>query len=269
MTTTAVGTLPSFLVIGAMRSGSTTLHQALSEHPEIFMSQPKELHFFVAGRNWYRGANWYAGNFAKGQRAHARGESSATYSQYPQFPGVPERAASLLPRAKIVYLVREPVARMRSQFEHDVRRALAGNPVPCWSNISRHGSAEMALLKQSKYLDASSYAMQLDRWLEHYLPDDICVLTSEWLWADPQAALRMVAGFLGVDETWEPPAQLERLNAATRLRRHQRFGNSGLRHSVASRLPESVKQRLVRRVSPPPDLDSILTISADLQALLR
>src|SRR2546423_5079540 len=101
---TLVETLPNFLLIGAMRSGSTTLHASLSTHPEVFMAQPKELHFFVEERNWERGVYWYARRFAAGATAKARGEASVTYTQHPQLAGVARRAASVVPRARLIYL---------------------------------------------------------------------------------------------------------------------------------------------------------------------
>jgi hypothetical protein len=267
--TTLVGTLPNFLLIGAMRAGTTSLHKALSDHPEIFMSQPKELHFFVQDRNWDRGLQWYVHQFAKAADVPARGEASVTYTQFPQLAGVPQRAASVLPSARLVYVVRDPITRMRSHYEHDLRRALAGT-APCgWSRIAAHGSAEGALLGQDKYLDASRYAMQLDQWLEHYPADSICVLTSEWLWEEPRAAMREVFEFLGVDTGFEPAAQLEQLNEATRPRRRSPFANHPMIRGVATRVPRSVKDRLRPREVAVPDLQDLLKISADVKFQLR
>jgi LPS sulfotransferase NodH len=268
MTTTTVATLPSFLLIGAMRAGTTTLHHALAEHPQVFMAEPKELHFFVATRNWSRGVDWYARQFSKGAAATARGEASATYTQSPQVPGVPERAAAVVPGARIVYVVRDPIERMRSHYEHDLRRGLAGDPIRGWERIAAHGSAERALRAEAKYLATSLYAEQLERWLEHYDADQICVLTSEWLWADPQAALREVFSFLGVDASWQPPPRLEQLNSSTRARSYHRFSGRVPR-AITRAVPAPVKRRLVRRVSEPPDLHSTLTISAVLHEELR
>jgi LPS sulfotransferase NodH len=268
-TSTLVGTLPNFLLIGAMRSGSTSLHKALSDHPEIFMSQPKELHFFVETRNWDRGLQWYVHQFAKAAEFPARGEASVTYTQFPQVAGVPARAASVLPTARLIYLVRDPIARMRSQYEHDLRRALAGTAPSGWARIAAHGSAGEALVGQQKYVDASSYAKQLDQWLEYYPADNICVLTSEWLWQDPRAAMREVFAFLGVDTGFEPADQLEHLNEATRPRRRSPLADHPVMNSLARKLPASVKDRLRPREAPVPDLAHLLKISADLDSVLR
>src|SRR3954454_7151346 len=105
-------TRPNFFIVGAMKSGTTTMARALSLHPRVFMSNPKELHYFVAGRNWGRGLEWYEEQFAAANGAVAVGEASVTYTQTPVSPGVAERMARLVPDARIIYLVRHPVERM-------------------------------------------------------------------------------------------------------------------------------------------------------------
>ncbi|MFL6240298.1 MAG: sulfotransferase family protein [Actinomycetes bacterium] len=262
-------TLPNLLVIGAMRAGSTSLHQALSEHPEIFMSQPKELHFFVAERNWRQGVPWYAQQFTKGAHKAVRGEASVTYTQSPQLAGVAGRAASVVPQARLVYVVREPIERMRSQYEHDVRRAVVGTPPAGWSRIGRYGSAGGALLGQPKYVDASSYALQLDQWLEHYPAGRVCVITSEWLWQEPRAAMREVFGFLGVDTSWVPRNDVPHLNRATRFRTRPRAVGHPVLQGVARALPGTVKTRLRRREALQPDLQDMVEISPDVRAELQ
>jgi hypothetical protein len=270
MTATAVATaLPNFLVIGAMRAGSTSLHAALSGHPEIYMTKPKELHFFVAERNWPRGLEWYTRHFTPGANHLARGEASVTYSQFPQFRGVAERAASVVPDARIVYLVRDPLARMRSQYEHDLRRALAGNPPFGWSKIAACGGAAGAFLQQEKYLDASRYASQLDQWTAVYPADRVLVLASEWLWQQPATAFREIAGFLGVDSGWQPE-EAPALNASDRPRRRPVFASVPGINRVGRMLPDSVKSRL-RPTAPsdPAGLDELLAVPDEITARLH
>src|SRR5213078_5271544 len=83
------GALPSLVVIGAQKCGTSGLHYYLSLHPEVSMSRPKELNFFIVERNWPRGTEWYAAHFEP--RANVRGESSPNYTAYPQHQGVAER----------------------------------------------------------------------------------------------------------------------------------------------------------------------------------
>ena len=92
----AGGALPNLVVIGAQKCGTSGLHYHLGLHPEISMSKPKELNFFIEERNWPRGLDWYRAHFDA--RATVRGESSPNYTAYPQHLGVPERMHSVDPR---------------------------------------------------------------------------------------------------------------------------------------------------------------------------
>src|SRR5919106_4193832 len=100
------GALPTFVIIGAQKCGTTALHSYLSRHPEVSMSRPKELDFFVEGANWEKGVDWYRSRFDGA--AKARGESSPNYTAHPMLAGVPERMAELVPDAKLIFMVRDP-----------------------------------------------------------------------------------------------------------------------------------------------------------------
>src|SRR5207244_8421308 len=84
--------LPTFLVIGAMKSGTTSLYRYLQAHPDVFMSEQKELNYFTQGanQNWEKGLAWYQAQFEQAGKARAVGEASTNYTKYPQFQGVPE-----------------------------------------------------------------------------------------------------------------------------------------------------------------------------------
>lgn len=238
MTTLVDTTLPSFFVIGAMRSGTTSLARHLSEHPRVFMARPKELHYFVAERNLPLGEAWYRAHFEAGAGAAQRGEASVTYTQFPRFSGVPGRIAALVPDARLVYLVRDPVERMRSHYEHQVAAFVEHRPI------------EVALLDQPKYLDTSRYAFQLDQYAAHFPRERILVVTTEALAADPGRVLREIYAFLGVED--DEPATAYRLGRTERktapvpaLRALR--GVPGL-PAVAARLGPAVKTRLKGRL---------------------
>jgi hypothetical protein len=95
--------MPNFLVIGAMKGGTTALYRYLQPHPEVFMPPVKALEFFVAEANWRRGAQWYRRQFAgAGSNEVAVGEASNAYTKYPRFMGVPERIAAQIPDVRMV-----------------------------------------------------------------------------------------------------------------------------------------------------------------------
>jgi len=181
--------LPTFIVIGAMKAGTTTIHAWLDEHPDVFMSAEKELDFFVDAWRWPRGLDWYRLQFADAGDAIARGESSPDYTKTHNHPRIPERMASVVPRARLIYLVREPIARMRSMYRHLV---LDG---------TEHRSFEDAVLADDDYLETSRYMRQIRAYLEFYDRDRILVETTERLAADPHETMATVFEHIGVDPT--------------------------------------------------------------------
>src|SRR5687768_14093660 len=97
--------LPTFVIIGAMKCGTTSLHYYLAQHPEICMPQKKETDFFITEINYHRGRGWYESLFAQPAKitAKACGEASPNYAKTWQFRGVPERMHDLLPQARLIY----------------------------------------------------------------------------------------------------------------------------------------------------------------------
>ena len=186
--------LPTFIVIGAMKAGTTSLYHYLRNHEQIFMPKIKELDFFAEGGNWSRGLDWYRQQFNGAGDAVARGEASTVYTKYPQYDGVPERIAGVVPDVRLIYVVRDPIVRMRSHYQHRV--ALGAETAP----------PDVALLENPIYLDYSSYAMQLERYLDHFPREQLLVVTSEALLHERAATVRQVYEFLGVDPTLSPPA---------------------------------------------------------------
>lgn len=191
-------TLPNFVVVGAMKTGTTSLYHYLRAHPEVFMPRVKELDFFLAEANWGRGLRWYERRFAPAPAsARAIGEASTNYSKFPQFTGVPERIATVLPGARIVYVVREPVERILSHYRHRVAVGSERRPL------------EIAVLRDPTYVNTSRYAMQAHRFLRHFPRDRMLILTSEALKSDRTTAIERVYGFLGVDSSFVAPVHAQ------------------------------------------------------------
>ena len=136
--------LPNFIVIGAMKSGTTSLFHYLQAHPQVFMSPLKEVEFFVEEKNWRRGMDWYRAQFAGASPgALAIGEASTAYTKYPEYPGVPERIASSLPDARLIYILRDPIERIRSHYQHRVLSGAEREPL------------ERAVLNDERYMNLS------------------------------------------------------------------------------------------------------------------
>src|SRR5262249_53847165 len=111
---------PDFIVIGAMKSATTTLHEQLRRQPGLFMCRPKEPNFFSADAIHARGWAWYGSLFRSAGTEELRGESSTHYTKLPTYPRTVERMVQDLPRLKLIYLMRHPIDRLISQYVHEL-----------------------------------------------------------------------------------------------------------------------------------------------------
>ena len=191
------GALPNLIVIGGLKCGTTSLHHYLNLHPQVAMSRPKELNFFVSELNWELGPEWYASHFDRD--ADLRGETSPHYTNLPRFTGVAARMRELLgTEARVVYMVRDPVARMLSHYFHNVGGGYESRPLK-------------AVLgdPDSAYVARSRYAMQLGPYLEAFKRERVLVVDNADLADERAATMRRVFEFCGVDPGFNSP-QFER-----------------------------------------------------------
>ena len=182
-------TLPTFVVIGAMKAGTVTLGHYLDDHPDVFLARGGvfgEPNFFVAEQNWPRGRGWYESLFDGAGGAAAIGECSPSYTWAHAYSGVPGRMAQLVPQARLVYLVRDPITRMQSMYMHQVS---AGR---------ERRRAEAALLDE-RYLWPSRYGFQLAAFLDYFDRSQVLVIASEMLRDRPRESLSAIFDHLGVD----------------------------------------------------------------------
>ena len=184
------GAMPNLVIIGGLKCGTTSLHHYLNLHPQIAMSRPKELNFFVAELNWDLGPEWYASHFDRD--APVRGESSPHYTNLPRFSGVAERMHEVLGgRALVIYMVRDPIERILSHYLHNVGGGYETRPL------------EAALADpDSSYIARSRYAMQLQPYWRTFDHPRILVLDNADLGERRAETMRRVFGFCGVDESF-------------------------------------------------------------------
>ena len=234
--------LPNFLVIGAMKAGSTSLFQYLRVHPQVFMPAQKELHFF-ADQAWERGVAWYERFFDAAGDAIAVGEASPGYSRYPFSPDTPARMAGLIPDARLVYVIREPVDRIVSQWRHMTQVGSETRPL-----------AEAAL-DERVYVSSSRYGLQIERYLAHFDRSQLLVVLSEDLRDRRLPTVRSVLRFLGVDGERVPATVGEEFNRADGQRRGRpsvrRLRETKAFAVVRSRAPAPVRAALWRAASRP------------------
>jgi hypothetical protein len=186
------GALPNLIVIGAQKCGTSVLHYYLGLHPEVSMSKPKELNFFIEERNWPRGVDWYKAQFDADARV--RGEASPNYTAFPQHEGVPQRMASVVPDAKLIYMVRDPLERIAAHWVHNYAKRREKGTL-----------AETLVHPNTSYVTRSKYAMQLERFLEHYPREQVLVFQQSELRHQRTETLRKVFDFIGVDPDFNHP----------------------------------------------------------------
>jgi len=227
-----------------MKSGSTTLHELLAEHPAICMSEPKEPCFFVDpavlrerwpemwSMGFWRDEAAYLRLFEGKPEAVWRGESSTDYSKRPRFDGVAERIAAYSPDARIIYIMRDPVKRSMSHY---------------WHMVEHRGETRAplaAILEDPHYAQVSHYAMQLRPYLEKFGATRVLSLTFEGLVAEPLQTVKQVYEWLGVDAGFVPPDPRSARNRTPDEVRQQRKGTQLLRAFRHSSLWNSIGQRV-------------------------
>lgn len=235
-------TLPNFVVIGAMRSGTTTLATLLRTHPAVHLCRPKEPHFFDL--HWDRGLDWYRSLFAGWNGQRAIGEATPAY-QYD--PVALERLAATLPGVRLVAILRNPVDRAYSHYWH--RRARGVEPLTFTDALAaepqRLARGDRRARMDFSYVDRGRYLAQLQRAAGLVGRGRLHVLLLDDLRAQPRAAYAGVCRFLDIDDTYVPSELGRQVNA------HVRFRSVRLR-TWSLRLPRPLR-RAVGKVNAEPD----------------
>ena len=183
------GAMPNLIIIGGLKCGTTSIHHYLGLHPQVQMSKPKELNFFVEEQTWDLGLDWYRGRFD--DRFPVRGESSPHYTNLPRFQGVAERIREHCPDAKLIYMVRDPIKRILSHWVHATGAGYETREmVPTLSE------------PDTAYVHRSLYWMQLQPYLDHFPREQLAVITQEELQKDREETMRRAFAFAGVDDTF-------------------------------------------------------------------
>jgi Sulfotransferase domain len=265
----AEGRLPDFLVIGAMKAGTTSLHHYLGAHPQVFMPKVKELDFFTEELSWRRGWDWYRRQFAAVDAdIKAVGEASTSYTKYPRYQGVAERIGRHLPNARLIYVVRDPFERIRSHYQHNVAIGQEEKPI------------DEAVTLNPVYVDYSRYALQFERYLQHFDRSQMLLLTSEDLRLRREDTIQNVLEFIGVDlemtidnldqefyRTEDRPAYGRLLGGARRKLKELFPGAVGLWRGRF--LPAWLKRRLGRPVRSESSLADVAMSDATRAAITR
>jgi hypothetical protein len=237
--------LPNCVIIGAMKCGTTSLHSYLNQHPDIFMSSEKELSFFGPQERWSRGVAWYESQFPDcGKTVY--GESSTIYAAFPQYTDVPQRMASVIPAAKLVYLVRDPIDRIVSEYRYRYWRRWESRPFR--EAVTAPGP--------NTYVDRSSYWMQLERFLACFDASQIHVVDAHALREKRAETLATIFEFLGV-APFDSRSFARNHNESAHHYRRKRAAMTAV--SIMDRVLGRELSKAVRRRTPEPLLRRIGT----------
>lgn len=238
--------LPTFFIIGAPKAGTTSLHHYLDQHPEIQMSAVKEPNFFSGGDNGIPFGPDHVDRLEDYERlfdpsVRMRGEASVGYASHPRREGAPERIRQLVPEARFIYLVRDPIARTVSHYKHRV----------AYEGETRSLREVLGDLSDpfSFCVCPSLYASQLDRYLAHFPQERVLVVDHADLLADRRATLRRIFGFLSVEDSVDSSQFDEELNTSSEHRMYPPgyTGIGGLALAAPlRRLPPGLRRSLRR-----------------------
>jgi hypothetical protein len=205
--------LPDFLIVGTQKGGTTSLFNYLIQHPQVLSPLRKEIKFFDS--NFFRGFSWYRAHFpliSKLRGAHAlTGEASPYYMYH---PSAPERIKAALPSVKIIAILRNPVDRAYSHYQHMVRvgredlsfesaiekesERLSGEAEKIAANVAYPQYRHI----QYSYLERGLYVEQIQKLYRLFPRENILILKSENLYTEP--ANIMDAAFTFLDLPFKP-----------------------------------------------------------------
>ena len=208
--------LPSFIIIGAQKCGTSSLNAYLQMHPNVCrpvksnqLNSRKELNFFE--ENFEKGISWYRACFPRLLEGEITGEASPVYLFHPY---VPKRMASVLPDVKLIVMLRNPIERAYSHYYHNVRKnreplsfeeAIAAEPERATGEFNKMLEDEHYFnfnYKCFAYLTRGIYVDQLKRWFEFFPQEQISIIKFEDFAADPTVTYRQVLSFLDLP-SWE------------------------------------------------------------------
>jgi sulfotransferase family protein len=204
--------LPDFLIIGAQKGGTSSLFHFIEQHPAVRVSIAKEIHYFDL--NYRKGEYWYRGYFPYAWDRRITGEASPFYLFHPQ---VPARVRQDVPGAKVIILLRDPIERAFSHYRMNVKdgtetlsfeEALAAEELRIGGDVDQMEADDRYTgrdYRHYSYIARGFYDEQLKRWLQYFPRDQMLLLKSEGLFANPAPIAQEVFTFLGVD----PDAHIE------------------------------------------------------------
>ena len=198
--------LPSFVIIGAMKCGTSSLFRYVASHPDATPSSLKETDFFKTDADFAKGAHWYRSLFAEGDGLAF--EASPNYAKRHLFAGVPARMHSVLPDAKLIYVLRDPVDRIVSHYTHNYAHGRESRSL-----------ADAVREDEGNYVQTSRYHFQLEAFLEFYPRERLLIVESERLLDDTDEVMRRVLDFVELPPRHDRGLSAKRFHVSSKKRR--------------------------------------------------
>ena len=250
---------PDFIIIGAMKCATTTLHAQLDAQPGISLTDKlDEPDYFSNDEKFSRGPEWYASLFDHAAEDDLMGDASTGYAKLPTHPRTVERIRDALPDPRIIYLMRHPVKRLVSHYAHD------------WLGGSLNMPIDRAVTDHRPIVDYGLYAMQLRPYLQTFGPQCVLPVFFERFVTESQTELERVCKFIGYQGTPRWVGDVEHTNVSS-----QRLRRSALRDCVVNFpgvrivrqrfIPQSIRDRIKRRWS----MNKRPQLSADVEAAVH
>ena len=191
---------PDFIIIGAAKSGTTSLYKYLELHPDIYLTRPKEPDFFSIDEHYNKGFGYYQSLFKQAQPHQICGEASTTYSRLQRYPQTLSRMAQHLPSVKFIYIMRHPVDRAYSFYSYRLKGSRINPKIAIARNeLMTAKTFEEAIEQTSEFIDSSFYLYQIEQYLEHYPLESFLFLLMDDLISHPEKTITKIFNFLEVD----------------------------------------------------------------------
>lgn len=226
--------LPNLIVIGAMKCGTTSLHNYLDQHPEITMAEEKEINYFVPQYHSDKPVEWYTGHFD--EHARYRGEASQNYSKRHLVNEVAASMHKLIPDVKLIYIIRNPVKRFLSHVHEAISQEYRDR------NYDPNDDED---LEGSNFTLTGRYFYQLEPFLKYFQSDQVKIMLLEDLKDKPLQTMNDTFRWLGLKELNENQMFTDRKNTFAEKKIPNKLGQllrkGNILSGVGKFLPSGVK----------------------------
>ena len=219
--------LPDFIVIGAQKSGTSSLFYYLSQHPQLVHPFRAEIHYFDGGLNpkvdnYQKGEAWYRTYFPLESKLRGGGKTYEVSPLYIFHPFCPERIHALLPGVRLIALLRNPVERAISHYHKNLRNGVENRPImdamkeedEFIAKIHEMQDYKSKAFRYYSYKSRGIYVDQLRKYLDYFPQEQMFILNSEEFFSSPSDSLSKLFDFVGIDKDFKP-ADLNPVNVGT------------------------------------------------------